>query len=189
MRLRVILALSIICTLCGAACGACVFAARAEAIWIDVPFVAQSRDGCGSASISMVMRYWAEKDGKPSPSSADPQEIQAALFSPGTGGIRASSMEKYLRESGFRAFAFQAQWSDLAHHLELGRPLIVGLEASGPLGPSHYAVVVGIDPARGFLFLNDSARGKMVRISRKGFEAEWSRTRNWTLLAVPAVSD
>lgn len=185
MKSRIILALLI----SGAVCGACVFAAQARAIWIDVPFVAQSRDGCGSASISMIMRYWAEKDGKPSPSSADPQEIQATLFSAGAGGISASSMEKYLRESGFRAFAFQAQWSDLAHHLDLGRPLIVGLEASGPLGPSHYAVVVGIDPVRGFLFLNDPAQRKMLRISRKGFESEWSRTHNWTLLAVPGASD
>jgi ABC-type bacteriocin/lantibiotic exporter with double-glycine peptidase domain len=185
MKLGVVLTLLI----SGAVCGACVFAAQAQAIWIDVPFVAQTRDGCGSASISMVMRYWAEKDGKPSPSSADPREIQAALFSPEAGGIRASSMEKYLRESGFRAFAFHAQWSDLAHHLELGRPLIVGLEASGPLGPSHYAVVVGIDPVRGFLFLNDPAQRKMLRISRKGFESEWSHTRNWTLLAVPGASD
>lgn len=189
MRPRITVTLFIMFTVCGAVCGTRVFAAQADAVWINVPFVAQSRDGCGSASISMIMRYWAKKGGKPIPTSADPQEIQADLFSPEVGGISASSMEKYLRESGYRVFAFQAQWSDLAHHLELGRPLIVGLEASGPLGPSHFVVVVGIDPVQGFVFLNDPAQRKMLRVSRKGFESEWSRTRNWTLLAVPGASD
>lgn len=185
MRLRIILALVII----SAAGEACVFGAQAQAVWIDVPFVAQSRDGCGSASISMVMRYWAKKEGQPSPPSADSQKIQAQLFSSKTGGISASGMRTYFRESGYYAFAFHAQWGDLIHHLELGRPLIVGLQASGPLGPLHYAVVVGVDRARGFLFLNDPAQRKMLRISREGFESEWSRTRNWTLLAVPRSAD
>lgn len=182
MKLRIVVVLLVVSTVCAA----CTFAARTAVLWIDVPFVAQSREGCGSASISMVMRYWAKKKGQPSPPSADPQKIQAALFSPESGGISASSMQRYFRESGYRAFAFQAQWSDLVHHLQLGRPLIVSLDASGPLGPLHYVVLVGIDPARGFLFLNDPAQRKMLRISRKGFQSEWSHTGNWALLAVPA---
>lgn len=182
MKLRTVLGLLAVSTVCAA----CSFAAQTAAIWIDVPFVAQSREGCGSASISMVMRYWAKKKGQPSPPSADAQKIQTALFSPHSGGISASSMQRYFRESGYSAFAFQAQWSDLVHHLELGRPLIVGLGASGPLGPLHYAVVVGVDPARGLLFINDPAQSKMLRISRQGFQSEWSHTGNWALLAVPS---
>src|SRR6266404_3118393 len=27
-------------------------------VWLDVPFVLQSEDGCGSAAISMVLQYW-----------------------------------------------------------------------------------------------------------------------------------
>ncbi len=156
------------------------------ALWIDVPFVAQPPDGCGSASISMVMQYWAKKEGESAPPSADVQTIQAKLFSPKAHGITTSSMESYFRESGYRVFAFQGAWNDLAHHIQLGRPLIVGLQASGPLGPLHYVVVVGIDLARGFIFVNDPARQKMLRISRQGFESEWSHTHNWTLLALPS---
>jgi hypothetical protein len=29
----------------------------AQAGWLDVPFVRQSEEGCGAASIAMVMRY------------------------------------------------------------------------------------------------------------------------------------
>jgi ABC-type bacteriocin/lantibiotic exporter with double-glycine peptidase domain len=185
MRLRNILAVLVI-SIAGAAK---VHSAPATAIWIDVPFVVQSPNGCGSAAISMVMRYWAKEEGKPSPPSADSRKIQAVLYSPQVEGISASSMQRYFRESGYRVFAFQARWGDLLHHLQLGRPLIVGLRASGPFGPLHYAVVVGIDAAQGFLFLDDPAQRKMLRISRKGFESEWRHTRNWTLLAVPRASD
>lgn len=172
-----------------AAGAAYIVAAPPPALWIDVPFVAQSRDGCGSASISMVMQYWAEKEGHSSPPFADPKTIQSQLFSPKEGGIGATAMEAYFRKSGYRAFAFSGQWHDLAHHIRLGRPLIVGLLGSGPLGPLHYVVVVGIDPSRGFLFLNDPAQQKMLRVSRQGFESEWSHTHNWTLLALPQPRD
>lgn len=159
------------------------------AIWIDVPFVAQTKDGCGSASIAMVMQYWEHKDGRVVDPSADPERIQAALFSRAAGGIYSSRMQQYFQNSGYRAFPFSARWSVLRHHLQLGRPLIVSLKASGPLGPLHYVVVVGIDSEQGYVFVNDPARQKMLRISRKGFESEWSSTRNWTLLAVPQTGN
>src|SRR5487761_1704574 len=126
--------------------------AATGAIWIDVPFAAQTADGCGSASISMVMQYWEHKEGKPTASIADPEKIQSALYSRAAGGIYASSMQRYFREAGYRVFAFQGQWSDLQHHLSLGRPLIVSLRASGQHGPLHYVVVTGIDSKRGYVF-------------------------------------
>jgi len=163
--------------------------AETSGAWIEVPFVAQTKDGCGSASISMIIRYWEIKGGQTAPSTADPQKIQAALFSPTAGGIPASTMRKYFQDAGYRAFAFQGEWSDLKHHLEQGRPLIAALRASGPHGPVHYVVLVGIDWERGYVFVNDPAQQKMLRISREGFESEWSSTHNWTLLAVPRAGD
>ena len=159
--------------------------ANSHAIWIDVPFTAQTWEGCGSASIAMVMQYWGNKDKRPIAADADAAKIQAKLFSRSAGGIRASSMQSYFQQSGYQVFTFDGQWSDLQHHLALGRPLIVSLKASGPHGPLHYAVVVGIDPALGYVFMNDPALGKMLRVSHEGFESEWSYTHHWTLLAVP----
>lgn len=156
-----------------------------SALWIDVPFVTQTRDGCGSASAAMVMQYWDRKESLPIPAGAEPQTVQAALYSRAAHGIYSDRLLQYFRDQGYQAFAFSGRWDDLAHHLQLGRPLIVGLRASGPHGPLHYVVVVGIDSERGYLFVNDPAQQKMLRISREGFESEWAATRNWTLLAVP----
>jgi predicted double-glycine peptidase len=164
-------------------------ATETPAIWLDVPFIAQAKDGCGSASISMIMQYWEKKDGPAGQSAADPAKIQSALFSPAGGRIPASAMQRYFEESGYRVFVFNAEWDDLKHQLEQGRPLIVSLKANGPHGPLHYVVVVGIDSERGYVFVNDPAQQKMLRISRKGFESEWGSTRNWTLLALPRADD
>jgi ABC-type bacteriocin/lantibiotic exporter with double-glycine peptidase domain len=163
-----------------------VLATDPPAIWIDVPYVSQTKEGCGSAVISMVMQYWAKQGGEPVSSEMDAERIQGLLYSPREKGIPASAMEKYLQERGYSTFAFRGEWSDLQNHLQKGRPLIVCLKASGARGPLHYSVVAGLDAGREFVFLNDPAQGKMLRMSREGFQSEWDSAKNWTLLAVPA---
>jgi ABC-type bacteriocin/lantibiotic exporter with double-glycine peptidase domain len=139
--------------------------------WLDVPFVRQSEEGCGSAAISMVLRYWGR--------DADPAAIQRELYAPELRGTRAADMARYFRARGFRTFEFEAAWGDIADHIAKGRPLIVALrEGSNAL---HYVVVAGVD-ARGLL-VNDPARRKLTRIERRDFERR-HRSR-WTLLAVP----
>ncbi|HKE06889.1 MAG TPA: C39 family peptidase [Candidatus Acidoferrum sp.] len=166
--------------------GACIaVAAETPALWIDVPFVAQSKNGCGSAAIAMVMDYWNQKAGQAALGAARAAEIQQALYSPREEGIPARAMQGYFEDSGYQVFVFAGDWTALERHLSRGRPLIVALKASGPHGPLHYLVVVGIDAAQGTVFVNDPAQQKMLRLSREGFESEWSATRNWTLLAVP----
>lgn len=154
-------------------------------VWLDVPFVKQSEEGCGSASISMLLQYWSTRGASVSPERADAASIQRKLFSRKEGGILASDMERYLKESGFRVFAVSGEWTDFRNHLVQGRPLIVGLQPGGKKSPLHYAVVTGLDWEHGAVFLNDPARGKLLRVERAEFEREWQATRNWMLLAVP----
>ncbi len=185
MKLRRILGLVLF-----VAAGAGIALAAAEpSLWIDVPFVAQVKNGCGSATIAMIMEYWEKKTGRAASSAADADKIQAALYSPAEEGIPASAMRRYFDVAGFRTFVIVGDWSELGHHLERGRPLIVSLKASGPHGPLHYVVVVGIDRARGYIYVNDPVQQKMLRLSREGFESEWSATEHWTLLAVPRSVD
>jgi predicted double-glycine peptidase len=158
-------------------------------IWLDVPFIKQTIDGCGSASIAMLLQYWSAH-GTPVPAErADAARIQKLLYSRKAHGIFASDMERYLRESGFREFAVRGDWKDLRQHLEQGRPLVVSVQPSGAKGPLHYVVVTGIDWQREAVFLNDPARGRLLRIERQEFEKEWSAARNWMLLAVPAAAN
>ena len=161
-------------------CGAAV-AAGLPGVWLDVPFVHQEKNGCGAASVAMVMRYWERQQGRPE--SADAMDIQRALYSPGARGIYASDLERYFRRHGFRTFAIQGEWQDLKHHLEQGRPLIVALKVGRD--DFHYVVVTGLDWQRNLVLKHDPAVRKLVKQHRAEFEREWKAAGNWTLLAVP----
>jgi len=166
----------------------CAGAAASAGIWLDVPFVKQEKNGCGAASIAMVMQFWQRQQGQAATPASDSGEIQRTLYSPDDHGIRASAMESYLTQHGFQAFAFSGTQADFLQHLEKGRPLIVALKpASGT--PLHYVVVVGLDPARSLILVNDPADRKLLKLEAAAFEKEWTGTGHWMLLAVPQSED
>lgn len=164
----------------------CVLAAQTPpALWIDVPFVHQPREGCGAASLSMVMQYWARQQGKAVPADSEVAAIQHQLYSPAAHGIRAAAMQEYLRQHGFLVFALNGKWSDLEAQLQKGRPLIVALRPQGQ-PELHYVVIDGIDTAQGLVTMNDPAERKLLSEERAAFEKDWKATDHWMLLAVPA---
>ena len=154
-------------------------------VWLDVPFVKQSEDGCGSAAISMVLKYWSGHGARVDVQRADAAAIQKQLYSRKARGIFASDMESYFNGSGFQVFLLDGSWTDLEEHLKQGRPLIVSLQAGSAKAPLHYVVVTGIDWQHDAVFVHDPARGKLLRIGRADFEKQWRSNRNWMLLAVP----
>jgi len=175
--------MAILC-LCGFIFSAALLGA-APGVWLDVPFIKQEKDGCGAASIAMVMQYWLNQQGKTLDSSADAPAIQRALFSARDHGIRASDMERYFQQHGFQTFVFTGKWDDLRQHLEKGRPLIAALKPSALERSLHYVVVVGVDPDENVVLLNDAAQRKLLKQDRADFEKQWSAVGRWTLLALP----
>jgi len=168
--------------LCGAA-----LAFAQSSLWLDVPFVPQQKDGCGAASIAMVMQYWQRQQHQSASPASDYGQIDHALYSASAHGIYASDMLRYFRQNGYRAFAFTGAWTDLQQHLAKGRPLIAALKPGAGL-PLHYVVVAGIDLASHSVLVNDPARRKLLKEDRNRFEREWAAADHWTLLAVPEAS-
>jgi predicted double-glycine peptidase len=166
---------------------ALVLAAEPANMWLDVPFVAQTRDGCGAASIAMVMRYWERQQGQAARTEAEPEQILHALYSEPAHGIYASAMAHYFEANGFRAFAFAADWIDIERELHYGRPLIVALKP-GAGSSLHYAVVAGMDEPEQLVLVNDPAQRKLLKEDQSQFEREWKAAGNWALLAVPETS-
>ena len=160
------------------------FSAAAQGIWLDVPYIHQQREGCGSASLAMVMQYWDQKQGRPlAPASREPV-IQHALFDAKAHGIRASAMAQYLAANGYRAFAVTGDFTMLRQHLLKGRPLIVALNPGEGL-PRHYLVVVGLEPEAGIVLVNDPEVRKLLKLDHDEFEKQWKAAGHWTLLAMP----
>jgi ABC-type bacteriocin/lantibiotic exporter with double-glycine peptidase domain len=163
-------------------CGVLSAAITDSGVWLDVPFVAQEKNGCGAAVISMLLRYW-HSEADPSPAN-----IQSTLYSRKAHGTLASDLQRYFQEHGFRAFAFAGRWDDLQQHLEKGRPLIVALRPARMEKELHYVVVVGLEPEQNIILVNDPAQRKLLKQERSAFEKQWSAVGNWTLLAVPETS-
>jgi len=164
--------------------GSCALVCAGEqtAVWLDVPFVKQEKNGCGAASIAMVMQYWQRQQGA---AGADAAEIQKTLYSDRAHGIYASDMENFLRQHGYRTFAFAGTMRDLTEHLAKGRPLIAGLQPSKGAA-LHYVVIAGVDPEKREVLMNDPAERKLLKRDFDTFEKEWRGTSHWTLLAVPS---
>jgi ABC-type bacteriocin/lantibiotic exporter with double-glycine peptidase domain len=160
------------------------WASTASNVWLDVPFVKQEKNGCGAASIAMIMRYWQRQQGNASSDGSDAGRIQRELYSKEARGIYASDLEQYLAQHGFRTFAFRGAWSDLELNLGKGRPLLVALQP-GHHDPLHFVVIAGVDPEAALVLMNDPAQRKLLKQDRADFEKQWKAAGNWTLLAVP----
>jgi ABC-type bacteriocin/lantibiotic exporter with double-glycine peptidase domain len=159
-------------------------AADPSGVWLDVPFVKQEKNGCGAASVAMVMQYWQQQQGRSGAPNTEAERIQRDLYSDPGHGIYASAMEGYFQRNGYHTFAFRGGWQDLEQHLKKGRPLIVAVKPGSTL-PLHYVVVAGLDQGRQLVLLNDPAERKLLKEERSRFEREWNAAGAWTLLALP----
>jgi len=162
--------------------GTC-FAAE-QGRWLDVPFVQQPEDGCGAASIAMVMQYWEQQRREQVTPSSDVAHVQQAIFTEQAKGAYASAVERYLQNHGYATYVVHGDKALLEHHIARGRPLIVALKPSS--SPRlHYVVVAGFDPGQHLLLINDPAQRKLLKVNSSDFDQEWKATGNWTLLALP----
>jgi len=159
---------------------AAILASETRGIWLDVPFVKQTENGCGAAVLSMTMQYWLRQGATLNPRDIDAARIQGELYSAELHGILASQMQQYLENHGFQALAFRGRWDDLSQQLAKGRPLIVAMHSGGE---SHYVVIAGMSGE--VVEMNDPADRKLRKIGRAEFEKKWRAAENWTLLAVP----
>lgn len=156
-----------------------------SSIWIDVPFVLQQEEGCGAASLSMLIQYWQSHGFSVEENASDPVRIMQLLYSKKDHGIPVRDLTKYLQDHGFKTFEFTGKWDDLAHHISKGRPLIASLEANGNRDRFHYLLVTGIDRDQNLVLVNDPSERKLLKMNRNTFEDRWKASGNWTLLAVP----
>jgi ABC-type bacteriocin/lantibiotic exporter with double-glycine peptidase domain len=169
----------IVCFLCISLAGS-----AESGIWLDVPFVRQPVDGCGAASISMILEYWREQGYRVDEQVSDVAYIQQLLFSAEDHGIRASVVRDYFEEHGFKTYVFHGDRQLLTEHIARGRPLMVTLKPAASRA-LHYLVIAGLEPEQHVILVNDPAQRKLLKLGLRDFEREWKAAGNWTLLAVP----
>jgi len=159
-----------------------VFAALAHAASqpLAVPFYKQQKDGCGAASVAMVMHYWGEqKDG--GRAYPNPAQVYQSLYDANLHGIPLVEMKRYLEDQGFAAYTLHGQIADVEQQVGKGRPVIVSLKKKDS-SPLHFAVVTGW--TKDHVLLNDPTHKGTTRMKRADFEKQWNRADSWLLLAV-----
>lgn len=143
---------------------------------LEVPTIQQQKNGCGAASIAMLLQYWRPQ------SPPDHAAIYTKLIDSKQKGIRLADMKSYLEDQGFRAFTLRATTKDLEDHLSKRRPLIVSLRP-GPRSRAHFIVLTAID-AQNVTF-NDPTKKSPQTWPLAKFEKQWAQAENWLLLATP----
>ncbi len=139
---------------------------------LPVPYVPQPKDGCGAASLAMVLRYWQQP--------ADVEEIARALVDPELHGIRGSLLESFARARGVTAIAYKGDLAQLRDYLDRGRPLIAAWKLKKGY---HNVVVVDADATR--VTFHDPAEGPSRSLEAAEFERRWKGAGFWTLLVLP----
>ena len=157
-------------------------AASATRPALDVPFFTQQKNGCGAASVAMMIGYWAGQPATKPIARPSPERVYQRLYDAERKGILLADMKRYLEEIGFRAFTLRGRWIDLENHLAKGRPIIVGLKKPRAR-QLHFAVVVGA--ADNQVWLNDPTRKKSSRMKLTEFTRQWELADSWMLLATP----
>src|SRR3981081_4928668 len=84
--------------------------AKSSGVWLDVPYVKQTEDGCGSAAISMLLQYWSAHGTPIVEGRADAEAIQKHLYSRKARGIFASGRRRDFGQAGFREFHARGGW-------------------------------------------------------------------------------
>jgi ABC-type bacteriocin/lantibiotic exporter with double-glycine peptidase domain len=148
-------------------------AAAVGATALSVPFVAQRKDTCGAAALTMVLRYW----GRP----VLHDQVAGELVEPELHGALGSRLAERARSEGLRAATFTGDLPGLREHVARGRPVLVAWREGG--GRFHNVVVVGFDAAG--VLVNDPARGARRRIPLGRFQRLWAAAGHWSLVVAP----
>lgn len=147
---------------------------QGAAVRLEVPLQKQPYNLCLPTSVSMVLSYWGTE--------IAPAEILAhvPIYRDGTTG---EDLSRFVETLGFRGFLVQPPFEDLALHLEKQRPIIVSLLAGRDA--RHAMVLVGVDPLRREVWLNDPASGSARSMPAEDFRRQFDASGRWTFLIVP----
>jgi hypothetical protein len=155
-------------------------AAPARGHLLDVPYLTQTPELCGGAAVSMVLRYWGERD-------VFPQDF-ASLVVPGAGGIPTGALTSAVQARGWQGAALEVDEasgpSTIRSHLSQARPLIALIEVA----PRTYHFVVVVGATDRDVVVHDPARAPFRVMTWREFDRAWTQGGRWLLLILPPAN-
>ncbi len=140
------------------------------------PFFPQERYQCGPAALATVLAA--------SGVAVTADGLVAQVYVPGRHGSLRPEITAATRRHGRVPFVIEPEEEALLAELDAGRPVLVLQNLGVTLLPRwHYAVVVGVDPAREAFVLRSGTERR--RITPRGtFLRTWERGGNWGMVAL-----
>jgi len=142
------------------------------------PVVRQRQESdCGLAALAMVAGRWGRTW---SVADLDHQ------LPPGARGVKLGALRDLARTRGLDAYAIRGSASDLAHELQAGRPVVLGLilPYDKNHNASHYEVAIAMNPRDGTVVTIDPASGDWRQRSKQVLDLEWKTAGFATLVVV-----
>ncbi len=141
------------------------------------PFFPQSRYQCGPAALATVLVANGVE--------VTPQTLAPHVYIPELKGSLQSEMIAVTRRHGHLPYVLEPDLQTLLAEVAAGTPVLVMQNLGiGILPKWHYAVVIGYDSASDSLLLR-SGTDERLRMSRRRFEASWSRAQHWAMVVAP----
>jgi tetratricopeptide (TPR) repeat protein len=142
----------------------------------DVPYIRQTENYCGPATLAMVMQ-WAGRE-------TTLEELGAEIYSAKEQGTVQTSLIKGARRRGFLAIPIQGL-PNLLQEISAGHPVIVFENLAFRWYPRyHYAVATGYDLKEEEIVLH-SGDERDKRWSLRKFERSWMLGDYWALVVLP----
>ena len=146
-------------------------------IRLDVPFIEQTDNLCGPASLAMVANYYGQ--------NVTAEDVAELIYIPKKKGSLQLEMQAAARSLGFVAYSMNMDLASLRSEINAERPVIVLQNLAFNVYPVwHYSVVTGRDPNNDYLLLH-SGRHEYYRSSWTTVENTWRRGNYWALIAAP----
>jgi tetratricopeptide (TPR) repeat protein len=140
----------------------------------DVPYIKQTENYCGPATLTMAMRYYGRNVGV--------EEIASQVYTPGKKGTLQQDMLGSARRQGMLAVQIQGL-PNLLKELNAKHPVITFMNLGLSWYPIyHYALVTGYDLHEPTMIVH-SAGSENRQWNMRKFERNWDQS--WGLVVLP----
>lgn len=141
----------------------------------DVPFIKQSKNHCGPASLAMILEF--------NKRNVDLKELSSQMMTPAARGTYATDLVTAVRRQGMIAIRIN-DLKSLLTEVSAGNPVLVFQNMGFGFMPKwHYAVVVGHDLDGPDIILH-SGKKKFKKMDMRFFERTWSMTDYWGIVVI-----
>jgi tetratricopeptide (TPR) repeat protein len=145
----------------------------------DVPFVAQTENTCGPATLAMALAWSGVK--------VPAEKLAAEMMTPGREGTFQADLLGAARREGFLALPVR-NYRALFQELAAGHPVIVLQNLGLSWFPKwHYALAIGYDLERSEITLH-SGKEALSATSLRRFDVSWELAGNWGVTVLPPTA-